>query len=216
MASSRSWPRAHAFYLQMRRFRTLGTPRDASRFVALCRGCVNQSSTGRSRHGAHRDIELLGDVAGRAAQTYRRALAEGEFRPPSCFHFLGSPGGVVDVDRVEGPPAARRRTDDLAATPWVAPVPERAAESSSDPRNPRRTSAAPGPRAGGSRYGSPVLGDALRATSDYVRVRVALQSAVTALPASPSAAQIAAIATGATAVVSSVKSFSDASKSKCS
>ena len=44
----------------------------------------------------------------------------------------------------------------------------------------------------------------------------ALQSAVTALPASPSAAQIAAIAKSATAVVSSVKSFSDASKSKCS
>ena len=39
---------------------------------------------------------------------------------------------------------------------------------------------------------------------------------VTALPASPSAAQIAAIAKSATAVVSSVKSFSDASKSKCS
>ena len=44
----------------------------------------------------------------------------------------------------------------------------------------------------------------------------ALQSAVTALPASPSAAQIAAIAKSATAVVRSVKSFSDASKSKCS
>jgi hypothetical protein len=44
----------------------------------------------------------------------------------------------------------------------------------------------------------------------------ALQSAVTALPASPTTAQTAAIAKSAAAVVSSVKSFSDASKSKCS
>jgi hypothetical protein len=44
----------------------------------------------------------------------------------------------------------------------------------------------------------------------------ALQSAVTALPPSPSAAQIAAIAADSASVVSSVKSFVDASKSKCS
>ena len=43
-----------------------------------------------------------------------------------------------------------------------------------------------------------------------------LQSAVKALPSSPSASQIAAIALDASNVVSSVKSFSDASKSKCS
>jgi hypothetical protein len=44
----------------------------------------------------------------------------------------------------------------------------------------------------------------------------ALQSAVKALPSSPSAAQIAAIAADAASVTSSVKSFVDASKSKCS
>ena len=44
----------------------------------------------------------------------------------------------------------------------------------------------------------------------------ALQSAVKALPSSPSASQIAAIGLDAKNVVSSVKSFSDASKSKCS
>jgi hypothetical protein len=44
----------------------------------------------------------------------------------------------------------------------------------------------------------------------------ALQSAVKALPASPSAGQIATIAPDAASVVSSVKSFADASKSKCS
>ena len=44
----------------------------------------------------------------------------------------------------------------------------------------------------------------------------ALQSAVNALPASPSASQIAAIGLDAKDVVSSVKSFTDASKSKCS
>ncbi len=44
----------------------------------------------------------------------------------------------------------------------------------------------------------------------------ALQSAVKALPSSPSASQIAAIGVSAKNVVSSVKSFSDASKSKCS
>ena len=44
----------------------------------------------------------------------------------------------------------------------------------------------------------------------------ALQSAVKALPSSPSASQIAAIGLDAKNVVSSVKSFTDASKSKCS
>ena len=44
----------------------------------------------------------------------------------------------------------------------------------------------------------------------------ALQSAVKALPSSPSATQVAGIATAAASVVSSVKSFTDASKSKCS
>ena len=43
----------------------------------------------------------------------------------------------------------------------------------------------------------------------------ALQSAVKAIPSSPSASQIAAIGLSAKNVVSSVKSFSDASKSKC-
>ena len=43
-----------------------------------------------------------------------------------------------------------------------------------------------------------------------------LQTAVKALPSSPSASQFAAIALDASNVVSSVKSFSDASKSKCS
>jgi hypothetical protein len=43
-----------------------------------------------------------------------------------------------------------------------------------------------------------------------------LQSAVKALPSSPSATQIAAVAANAASVVSSVKSFTDASKSKCS
>ena len=43
-----------------------------------------------------------------------------------------------------------------------------------------------------------------------------LQTAVKALPSSPSAAQVAGIATDAASVVSSVKSFTDASKSKCS
>ncbi len=44
----------------------------------------------------------------------------------------------------------------------------------------------------------------------------ALQTAVKALPSSPSATQVAGIATDAASVVSSVKSFTDASKSKCS
>ena len=44
----------------------------------------------------------------------------------------------------------------------------------------------------------------------------ALQSAVKALPSSPSATQVAGIATDAASVVSSVKSFTDASSSKCS
>jgi hypothetical protein len=43
-----------------------------------------------------------------------------------------------------------------------------------------------------------------------------LSSAVKALPSSPSATQIAAVGLDASKVVSSVKSFSDASKSKCS
>ena len=43
-----------------------------------------------------------------------------------------------------------------------------------------------------------------------------LDSAVNALPQSPSRAQVAAIATDAASVVSSVKSFSDATASKCS
>jgi hypothetical protein len=44
----------------------------------------------------------------------------------------------------------------------------------------------------------------------------ALDSAVKAAPSSPSAAQIAAIGADAANVVNSVKSFVDASKSKCS
>ena len=44
----------------------------------------------------------------------------------------------------------------------------------------------------------------------------ALQSAVKALPSSPSASQIAAIGLDAKNVVSSVKSFTDATSSKCS
>lgn len=43
-----------------------------------------------------------------------------------------------------------------------------------------------------------------------------LASAVQGLPSSPSSTQIAAVAADAASVVSSVKSFSDASKSKCS
>jgi hypothetical protein len=43
----------------------------------------------------------------------------------------------------------------------------------------------------------------------------ALSSAVTALPSNPSATQIAAVATSAAGVASSVKSFVDASSSKC-
>lgn len=43
----------------------------------------------------------------------------------------------------------------------------------------------------------------------------ALESAVRALPSSPSATQIATIATDAANVVSSVKSFTDATSSKC-
>jgi hypothetical protein len=43
-----------------------------------------------------------------------------------------------------------------------------------------------------------------------------LESAVKALPSSPSSTQVAAVAADAAGVVSSVKSFSDASKSKCS
>jgi hypothetical protein len=44
----------------------------------------------------------------------------------------------------------------------------------------------------------------------------ALASAVKALPSSPSAGQIATIATDAASVVNSVKSFTDATSSKCS
>jgi hypothetical protein len=44
----------------------------------------------------------------------------------------------------------------------------------------------------------------------------ALTSAVKTIPSSPSAGQIATIATDAASVVSSVKSFADASNSKCS
>jgi hypothetical protein len=44
----------------------------------------------------------------------------------------------------------------------------------------------------------------------------ALKSSVTALPSSPSAAQIATVTSDAASVVSSVKSFVDASNSKCS
>ena len=43
-----------------------------------------------------------------------------------------------------------------------------------------------------------------------------LETAVKALPSSPSSTQIAAVAADAASVVSSVKSFTDASKSKCS
>ncbi len=44
----------------------------------------------------------------------------------------------------------------------------------------------------------------------------ALKSAVAALPSSPSALQIATVTKDAASVVSSVKSFTDASSSKCS
>lgn len=44
----------------------------------------------------------------------------------------------------------------------------------------------------------------------------ALKSAVQGLPPSPSGAQVAAVARDASAVVSAVKSFSDATQSKCS
>ena len=44
----------------------------------------------------------------------------------------------------------------------------------------------------------------------------ALASSVRALPSNPSASQIASLAGEATSVVNSVKSFSDASSSKCS
>jgi hypothetical protein len=44
----------------------------------------------------------------------------------------------------------------------------------------------------------------------------ALKSSVTALPSSPSAAQVAIVTRDAATVVSSVKSFVDASNSKCS
>ena len=44
----------------------------------------------------------------------------------------------------------------------------------------------------------------------------ALSSAVKSLPANPSASQIATLASSASSVVSSVKSFVDASSSKCS
>ncbi len=44
----------------------------------------------------------------------------------------------------------------------------------------------------------------------------ALESAVKALPSSPSAGQIATIASDAASVVNSVKSFTDATSSKCS
>jgi hypothetical protein len=44
----------------------------------------------------------------------------------------------------------------------------------------------------------------------------ALESAVKALPSSPSAGQVTTVATSAASVVNSVKSFSDASSSKCS
>ena len=44
----------------------------------------------------------------------------------------------------------------------------------------------------------------------------ALESAVKALPSSPSAGQIATVASAASSVVSSVKSFTDATSSKCS
>jgi hypothetical protein len=43
-----------------------------------------------------------------------------------------------------------------------------------------------------------------------------LESAVKALPSNPSTTQIAGLAADAASVVSSVKSFADASKSKCS
>jgi hypothetical protein len=43
-----------------------------------------------------------------------------------------------------------------------------------------------------------------------------MASAVKALPSNPSAGQIAAVATNAASVVSSVKSFTDATSSKCS
>jgi hypothetical protein len=44
----------------------------------------------------------------------------------------------------------------------------------------------------------------------------ALKSAVTALPSSPSAAELVPVAADAASVVSSVKSFTDATSSKCS
>jgi len=44
----------------------------------------------------------------------------------------------------------------------------------------------------------------------------ALKNSVAALPSSPSAAQVASVTKDASSVVSSVKSFTDASSSKCS
>ncbi len=53
-------------------------------------------------------------------------------------------------------------------------------------------------------------------TSAIKSTVAALESAVNALPSSPSAGQIATVASAASSVVSSVKSFTDATSSKCS
>ena len=63
MASSRVGPGSCAFYLQMRQLRALGGSWDSSHLGAFCRGCVNQSSTGRSRSG-HRGPGGASIVAG--------------------------------------------------------------------------------------------------------------------------------------------------------
>ena len=111
MASSRSWPRARAFYLQMRRFRTLGTPRDASRFVALCRGCVNQSSTGRS------SWSITGSC--RCATRSRARAGCGSAR----LHQPARPGRDRAGHRRGGPAAARDRDEWSVRLRPVQPLP---------------------------------------------------------------------------------------------
>jgi hypothetical protein len=68
----------------------------------------------------------------------------------------------------------------------------------------------------GAAVASSAKGDFPSQTSAVTSSVNALKSAVQGLPSSPSAAQIAAVAKDASAVVSSVKSFSDATKAKCS
>jgi len=59
-------------------------------------------------------------------------------------------------------------------------------------------------------------GDFPSETSAITSSVTALKNSVTALPSSPSAAQVATATRDAASVVSSVKSFADASNSKCS